>query len=398
MIHYVLVAMAWLIALAWLFKLAEAARGLGKVPNLLAAEYDVAPAGMPWVTVIVPARNEEENVAACVESLIGQDYANLRIVAVDDRSTDQTGAILGAIGEEHRGRLEVLRVKELPAEWLGKTHAMALPARHTIADHNPEYLLFTDADIIFRTDTIRRALAQAVATQADHFVLLPTTIAKTRGEAMMLAFLQVMSLWAIRPWRVPDPKAVRDSIGVGAFNLIRTQAYQQLGGFEASPMEILEDLTLGRRVKQAGLRQRIAIAPGMVTVHWAAGAWGIVNGMVKNLFAVFRFRPALLLAAAVWLALFCIAPLGLLALHGARVPAMVTFASAFGLYALSNRTSRISPAYAALLPVAAAFVVYSMLRSMWITVRQGGVRWRGTFYSLADLREHVDRSNKKQIL
>lgn len=394
--HWVVAVTSWLIALAWLEKLVEAAAGLGKVPNLLAPEYDVAPVWAVRVVVIVPARNEEENVRACVESLMGQDYAGVRVIAVDDRSTDGTGAILGALAEGHRERLEVLRVEELPAGWLGKPHAMALAARHAMATMAPDYLLFTDADILFRADAVRRAVAYAEASQADHFVLLPTTIAKTWGEAMMLSFLQVMSFWAIRPWRVANPKAKRDAIGVGAFNLMRTEAYQKLGGFEATPMEILEDLTLGRRVKEAGLRQRIAIAPGMVSVHWAAGAWGIVHGMTKNVFAVFRFRPERLLAGAMGMALFCIAPLGMLAVGGMRLAGMVVFASAFGLYRLSSRASRISPLYAALVPVAASLVVYSMLRSMGITVWRGGVTWRGTFYPLAALREHVGyRSDEK---
>jgi GT2 family glycosyltransferase len=392
MTHVLLESAAWLVAVAWFLKLIEAARGLATVPNLLAPEYDVAPAGSPSVAVIVPARDEAAKVADCVESLLCQDYSNLHILAVDDRSVDQTGALLDALACSHSARCEVMHITALPAGWLGKTHAMALAARHAVATLKPDYLLFTDADIVFRTDAIRRSLAQAVASRADHFVLLPTTIAKSVGEGMLLAYLQVISLWAVRPWRVDDPKAKRDSIGVGAFNLIRTAAYQQLGGFDATPMEILEDLTLGRRVKRAGMRQRVASAPGMVWVHWAAGMFGIVNGMGKNLFAAFRFRPVLLLAAAAWMALFCIAPLAFLGVPDVRLPAIITFVSIAGLYILSSRSSRLSSSYAALLPVAAAIVIYAMLRSMIITLRKGGVVWRGTFYPLVELRQHADRT------
>ena len=146
---------------------------------------------------------------------------------------------------------------------------MALAARHAIALHHPDYLLFTDADVLFHPDAIRRSLAQAVATHADHFVTFPTPIIKTLGEGMLLGFLQS---WASGPPALAssNPKAIRDSVGIGAFNLLRTPAYQQLGGFDALRMEILEDLTLARRVKLAGLRQRVAFAPGMVTLHWAA--------------------------------------------------------------------------------------------------------------------------------
>jgi glycosyltransferase involved in cell wall biosynthesis len=392
--HFLFLAVtvsAWLIGLAWLYKLVEAARGLATIPNLLAPEYDVAPISSPSLTVIVPGRDEAADIAACLESLLRQDYANLRILAVNDRSIDGTGAIMDTLAHANSGRLDVLTVTELPPNWLGKTHAMAFAARIAIEEHSPDYLLFTDADIVFQPDAIRRTLAQAEATKADHFVLLPTTLVKTRGEGMLLSFLQVISMWAIRPWRVADPRSRRDAIGVGAFNLIRTPAYRQIGGFEAAAMEVLEDLDLGRRVKRAGLRQRVATGPGMVCVHWASGARGIVTGMTKNLFAVFRFRVELLFVAAVGVALFCIAPVSFFALWGLRVQGIITVVAVAGLYLLSGRTSRISPLYALTLPIAAGVVVYAMLRSMVITVFRGGVTWRSTFYPLRELRDHAKR-------
>jgi GT2 family glycosyltransferase len=383
---------AWLIALAWLYKFVEAARGLGTVPNLLAPEYDADPAGNPMLTVIVPARNEAKDIAGCLASLLSQDYANLRIIAVDDRSTDETGAIMERLARAHSDRLELVRVTELPPGWLGKTHAMALAARAAIASHQPDYLLFTDGDIFFLPDAVRRALVEAVATQADHLVLLPTTLSKTFGEGMLLSFLQVMSMWAARIWRVADPRATRDAIGVGAFNMVRTSVYLQIGGFDVAAMEILDDLDLGRRVKIAGFRQRVATGPGMVSVHWAAGAQGIVTGMTKNLFAVFRFRIELLLGASVLMTFFCIAPTLFLVHSGTRIAGLLALFSAAGLYGLSSRTSRISLFYVLTLPIAAAVVAYSMLRSTVITVLRGGVTWRGTFYPLNELRRHADGS------
>jgi glycosyltransferase involved in cell wall biosynthesis len=387
--HGVLSIAAWLIALAWLYKLAEAARGLPSVPNLLEARFDGAPVESPSVAVIVPAKNEAAGVKACLESLVGQDYSNLRVIAVDDRSTDETGAIMDRAAAAHAERLEVMHVAVLPAGWLGKTHAMATAARQAIAEHGPDYLLFTDGDIVFRRDALRRSLVAAVASEADHFVVMPTTVAKSRGEAMLLSFFQTMSMWGVRTWRVADPRAKRDAIGVGAFNLIRRDVYQRLGGFDATPMEVLEDLTLGRRVKAAGLRQQVATAPGMVSVHWAEGVAGLVNGLTKNMFAVFRFRPVLVIGAAVWLMLFCFGPLVFLGVRGARAPGAITLACIAGLYGLSSRTSRISPVYAGLYPVSTALVLYSMARSMAVTLQDGGVTWRGTFYPLAELRRNA---------
>ncbi|MBS1823085.1 MAG: glycosyltransferase, partial [Acidobacteria bacterium] len=350
--------------------------------------------GNPSIAVIVPARNEAEALPSCLASLISQDYRNLQIIAIDDRSTDATGSIIDDLASQHAARLKAIHIAELPAGWLGKTHAMALAARHAIAVQNPDYLLFTDGDVIFAPDAIRRSLAQAVTTGADHFVTFPTPIIETVGEGMMLGYLGVMGLWATRPWKASDPKCIHDSVGIGAFNLLRTEAYQKLGGFDALRMEILEDLTLARKIKLAHLRQRVATAPGMVTLHWAAGALGVVDVMTKNLFAVFRFRVQLVLLACFGLALLCMGPVASLALPSTRVAALLSLISIAVLYVLSARHSKISPYYVVLFPVAAAMFFYSLLRSTLITLRDGGVTWRGTFYPLAELRSHLTSLTK----
>lgn len=388
-IHLALQFTAWLVALAWLSRTLAAARGLPRIPNLTLPQYDLTPTDNPSITVIVPARNEAANVAACLTSLLQQDYPNLQIIAINDRSTDATGVIMDALAAQRPTRLRVLHVTQLPTGWLGKTHAMALAARDAITLYHPDYLLFTDADVLFAPEAIRRSLAQAVKTEAAHFVTLPTPILKSPGEGMLLGYLQVMGLWAARPWRVEDPKALRDAIGIGAFNLLRTSAYQQLGGFESLRLVILEDLTLARNVKLAGLRQRLAYAPGYVSLHWAPGAFGIVNVMTKNLFAIFAFRPAALLVAAIALTGLCLSPFLFLITPGLLTPALVAISSIFTMFALSTRRSRIPLVYALAFPFSTILFVYSLLRSMLTTLSSGGVTWRGTFYPLADLRKNT---------
>lgn len=389
---HVLVTVAWFVALAWLYKFIEAVFGFRKVPNLALPQTDPRPEGQPSVVVIVPACNEQDDIADCIESLLRQDCVGLRIIAVNDRSTDATGAVLGQIAARARDKLQVLHIKDLPPGWLGKTHALALAAREAIAKHNPQYLLFTDGDVVFDPAIVRRALAYATASGADHFVVMPTTIAMSWREAAILSFLQVTSLWAIRPWRVADPRAKRDALGVGAFNLVRTTAYRQIGGFEATPMEVLEDLYLGRRIKWAGLKQDVAVAPGMVQVHWAVGARGIIRGMTKNIYAVFRFRSVLLLAAAAGMLLLSVGPAVCAVFPPTRAAGCLALAAVFGLYALSARANRISPLYFLAFPFAGMAVVYAMLRSMVVTVRNRGIVWRGTFYRIDELRRHMVRS------
>ncbi|HXC96161.1 MAG TPA: glycosyltransferase [Edaphobacter sp.] len=388
MSHLLQFALASLIALAWLWKAIAAVIGLPRIPNLAFPSYDQSPSGSPSLTVIVPARNEAADIANTLHSLLAQDYPNLHIFAINDRSTDSTGTIIDAIAAQHPHKLQPIHITELPEGWLGKTHALALAADKATSD----YLLFTDADVLFEPTILRRSLAYAVATRADHLVTFPTPVIKTLGEGTLLSYLGVMGLWVTRPWRASNPKAIHDSIGIGAFNLLRASAYRQLGGFESLRMQILEDLTIARKVKLAGLRQQVAVAPGMVTVHWASGAFGIVNVMTKNLFAVVHFRAILVLLATLWIILFCLGPIAFLFLQGTLLPAILTLIAVATLYTLSSRHSKISPWYVTLFPLATILILYSLLRSTAITLAHGGVTWRGTFYSLTELRKKTSTS------
>jgi glycosyltransferase involved in cell wall biosynthesis len=384
-LHIALQIVAWLIALTWLWKVIAAAFGLPRVPNLLLPQHNISPAGSPSITVIVPARNEAADIAATLHSLLAQDYPNIHIIAVDDRSTDYTGTIMDNIAAKHPEKLRALHIAELPSGWLGKTHAMALAARQAPTD----YLLFTDADVLFHPTAIRLALANAVATHADHLVTVPTTIIKRWDEAAILGFFQLFSLWAARPWRIANPDAKRDAIGIGAFSLLRREAYLQIGGFESLRMEIIEDLGLGRRIKHAGLAQRIAFGRGLVSLHWASGVNGLINVMTKNLWAAFRYHISLALLGCLWLFTFCIAPALGTFFSPTRVPAIVTLLAVIYAYRLLSRTSNISAWNAFLMPLGALVFVVALIRSALVTMKQGGVIWRGTFYSLAELRKNA---------
>jgi glycosyltransferase involved in cell wall biosynthesis len=381
---------AWFIALTWLWKVIAAAFGLPRVPNLLDLlhndpQHNITPTGSPSITVIVPARNEAADITATLHTLLAQDYPNLHIIAVNDRSTDSTGAIIDSIAARHPEKLRALHITDLPAGWLGKTHAMALAARHASTD----YLLFTDADVLFHPVAIRLALAHAVAAHADHLITVPTTLIHRWDEAAILSFIQLFSLWTARPWRIPNPKAKHDAIGIGAFNLLRREAYLQVGGFESLRMEIIEDIGLGRRIKRAGLAQRIVFGRGLVSLHWASGINGLVSVITKNLWAAFRFYLSLALLGCLWLLVFCVAPAIGLFCAPTRIPAVLTLIAVACAYRLLSRHSGLSTWNALFFPFSALIFGFALLRSMVITLKQGGVIWRGTFYSLAELRKNA---------
>lgn len=390
--HLAALVLLWIIAAFWSWRGLAALRGLPRVPNLWDSSPDVlAETGTAAaVAVVVPARNEAAAIEATLRSLLAQTIP-VEIIAVNDRSTDATGAIMDRIAAEPmpEGKsLRVLHVAELPEGWLGKPHAMALAARHATAP----WLLFTDADVLFAPDVLARALSFAANSGSDHLVLMPTLILKTPGERSLATYFQSLSLLWWRPWRIGLPHA-SDSIGIGAFNLIRAQVYRAVGGFEAQRFQILDDVRLGVEVKRAGYRQAIVFGRELIRLHWVPGALGMARNLTKNLYAGFGFSPALLLGACLGLALLCFAPIaGLFASWPFRAAALLSLAMIALHYRLASRYfSGVSTAYALTLPVATVLVLYAMLRSMVLTLWRGGVVWRGTFYPLRELRRHSGR-------
>jgi GT2 family glycosyltransferase len=358
-------------------------QNLPAMVDLTALEWDVEPAGAPTLTVIVPARDEAENIAATLDTLMQQDYAGVHVVAVDDRSSDATGSIMEEYAEQYPDRLTVVHVMELPPGWLGKTHAMA----QGLAVSESDYVLFTDADVLFSPSVLRRSLAYAQREEADHLVTVPTMQMKSWGEGVVLGVFQILGVWGARPWKINDASA-KDSVGIGAFNMVRRSALATIGGLLPQRMVVLEDIALGRRMRAAGMRQRVAFAPGLVLVHWAEGANGLVRVMSKNLFSGTNFRPVLALLGCVWIAVFCLAPLAGLAWWPTVVPALLMVASVSVMYRLVGAVSLIPAKYGWTFPLGAAAFIYAMLRSMLVVWKDGGVRWRGTLYPLRELRRH----------
>ncbi|HXB61851.1 MAG TPA: glycosyltransferase [Acidobacteriaceae bacterium] len=377
------------IALAWLQRAISLLIHLPGIPDVRDALYDKQPAAS--LTVIVPARDEAAHIEATLRSLLAQEMQALQIVAVNDRSVDETGAIMERLAAENPERLHVLHITELPAGWVGKPHAMAMAA----AQAETDWLLFTDADVVFAPDVLRRAVVCAEKTKSGHLVVAPTMVMNRWDEGIVLGFFQAASLWSARPWKIPDAKAKRDSIGVGAFNMVRREAYEAVGGFTALRMEVLEDVYLGIRLKRAGYTQRMVFGPGMVRVHWASGVNGLLRVMTKNMFSLFRFKPWLLLLGCAAMFVGFVLPFSWIFIGGMgagsalRYAGVITAAAIVLIYRAYGRISGFSAWYAPLFPVGALLMIVALLRSMVMTWRQGGVLWRGTLYTLEELRKNA---------
>ena len=387
--HYFHWIVGSVLAVAWFSRIVDAALGMPKVADISRPEWDrnpVSSSGNPRVSIIVPARNEEESIEQALKQLLALDYDNYEIIAVNDRSTDRTGEIMENLAAESsaRGQLRVIHHHELPKGWLGKTHAMWTATNQATGD----WLLFTDADVMFKPESLRRALAYAEAERADHVVLFPRMIMKRAGEYMTIAFFQTMFVFGHRPWKVADPKT-RDHMGVGAFNLIRRTVYEDVGTYEALRMEVLDDMKLGKVVKNAGFAQRNVFGEDLISIRWARGAMGVVNNLTKNFFAVLSFQWWRTLISAFGLAFLNLMPFfGVwLALGWARLPYAVALLSIFLIYLGMSWRSAVPPYYFFLHPISTVLFVYTLLRSMFLTLWNDGIVWRGTKYPLEELRK-----------
>ena len=388
-----------ILALAWASRIVDAALGMPSVADVSRPEWDrnpVSASGNPRVSIVVPARNEEDTIEETLNRLLSLDYDNYEVIAVNDRSTDRTGEIMERFARSHPTKrtlggppaasvdLRVIHHTELPPGWLGKTHAMWTAANQATGD----WLLFTDADVLFKPDSLRRALTYAEAEPADHVVLFPRMIMKRPGEYMMIAFFQTMFMFGHRPWKVADP-STDDHMGVGAFNLVRRQVYDAVGTYEALRMEVLDDMKLGKVVKNAGFAQRNVFGGDLISIRWARGAFGIVNNLTKNFFAVLSFQWWRTLLSAVGLAFINLGPfVGIWMAHGwARAPFGVALGSMFMIYMGMSWRSSVPPYYFLLHPVSTTLFIYTLLRSTFLTLWNDGIVWRGTKYPLEELRK-----------
>lgn len=395
-----------ILALAWFSRIVDAALGMPSVADVSRPEWNrnpVSPAGNPRVSIIVPARNEEAEIENCLRSLLVLDYDNYEVIAVNDRSTDRTGEIMEEIAKSSYVRgaplladvarsgisatsLRVIRHTELPPRWLGKTHAMWTAASQATGD----WLLFTDADVIFKPDSLRRAMAYAEVEPADHVVLFPRMIMKRPGEYMMIAFFQTMFMFGHRPWKVADP-STDDHMGVGAFNLVRRKVYQAVGTYEALRMEVLDDMKLGKVVKNSGFAQRNVFGGDLISIRWGHGAFGILNNLTKNFFAVLSFQSWRTLISAFGLVFINLGPfLGIWLAHGwERLPFAIALISLFFIYVGMSWRSAVPPYYFFLHPISSAMFTYTLLKSMFVTLWNDGIVWRGTKYPLEELRKGI---------
>jgi hypothetical protein len=360
-------------------------RSVQRLPALPAIDEAERPAaGRIRCSVIVATRNDGARLEGTVHRLLAQVGIAVEVIVVDDRSADDTRQVIQRFASAD-SRVRTIRVASLPPGWLGKCHACHLGASAATG----EWLLFVDADCWMTPDVIARAVAAAGRDQADHITLTPGVTPGTIGaKAWHLALLTRLS----RRIAGVNRDRVGAHFGMGAFNLVHAAAYRESGGYEALRLTIVDDMTLGLLLHRAGKRTRAFLGGPDVECLWGTTVRGMIGVMEKNYFAAAGFRIAPVAAIGVMsVALFGAAVVGPLTGTTAGAAAGLAPWSLALPAALLARRLGWPLRCAALAPLLYPVLVYAVVNSAVVTLRQGGVRWRDTFYPLDVLRKGTVR-------
>lgn len=358
----------------------------------------------PKVSFIVPACNEEDYIEKSAHSLLQIDYPNLEVVIVNDRSTDRTGEIVNRIAKED-SRIKVIHIKELPEGWLGKVHALDNGIKATTGD----WILLADADINFSKTALKKALTYCADESLDFLTAVPDITTKSSILQMMIAQLFHQATVFFDPRKMNDPKH-KTCYGQGAFMLVKRATYEKSERLEWLKMEALDDTGLALMMRRVGARMGAVAGKDEIQLEWYPSVRGFVEGVEKNAFAFSQYSLVLLsgfilTVSAIFLG-FTLAPA-----LAESAPVQVFSVACMAIYLLSIRKQmknimELRFWQILLFPIAFLALPFVFLRAAILAISRKGIIWRGTFYSLDELKKNqrmklanlaFDMENKLEI-
>lgn len=333
----------------------------------------------PKISFIIPACNEEETIRAALLKVLNIDYPTYQVIVVNDRSTDRTGQILDELQRDYP-ILEVIHISELPAGWLGKLHALQVGTESA----SGEYLVYADADVHFHPQFFKNTISYAQQLRLDYLSAIPHFEARSWVlRALIFAFTSLF----LATTRVGSVNREREGAfaGIGVFQLIRRSFFEKTLGWRWLKLEIGDDMATALMCHQHGARARFLRATDQLSLTWYPSVSALLAGLEKNSFPVgMRFSVLRTIIASAVILLFAISPLWLISQgEGALGWLFLTLQVTFNVCSPSTGSrwhERICAPYISLL------LIIALCRSAWKTLRQGGIFWRGTFYSTQSLK------------
>jgi len=379
-----LAVLAVLGALYWLLGGVAAILVMRGIP-LLRTLTPSAPPRWPRVSILIPACDEEATVAATLEKLLADDYPDLEIVAVNDRSRDGTGAVLDRFAATD-ARVRAVHVRELPHGWLGKLNAL----RCGLEKASGEWLIVMDADVLVEPGTLRKLVAWCEQTGVDYATALPAFLPAgvLVDPAVAMGMRTIVS--GLRAWEVSNPRS-KAAMGFGAYNLVRRSAFDRTPGFEWLRLEVADDVGLALLMKRSGARCVVVNARHEIALTFYASFGEMIRRLEKNAYAIVgQYRLSRLLALVAFLFVFELAPFAALLASGwPAVLSAVSLVVALATCGAMSRWVGLSASQGLAFPIGVVVISFTELRAGIIGWRTGGIQWRGTFYPAAMMREGI---------
>jgi glycosyltransferase involved in cell wall biosynthesis len=343
------------------------------------------PQKWPRLSVVIATCNDAATIEGAVDTLLHQDYPDLEIVVVNDRSIDETGALIEKIAHDD-SRVRTAHIQHLPPGWLGKVHALHVGTQKASGD----WILYTDADIYFKQGALRKAIAFVLADRSDHLALMPIPRAPSFWLRVVLQAVGGVFVLATRAAHIGKPGS-KAFVGAGAFNLVRKAALDRTGGFPWLRMEVVDDVGLGLMLQRSGATSSFAITLQDVSFTWYPSLRAMFKGLEKNFFGVLAFYSIARMICIVALAwAYALAPLVAI-LYALKIPFLLIVGLVAYLFLIAGAVGVKILFRQKLLPllfvqVGHILISLMLLRSGVMCILHGGITWRGTWYPLDELR------------
>ena len=336
----------------------------------------------PSVAIIVAVKDEEREVEQALISVCKLNYTNYKIIVINDRSTDRTPEILQRIAQKNPS-ISVITIKDLPPGWLGKNHALY----QGYLASSEEWLLFTDADIVYKTTALKKAISYAIRHGLDHLTALPEiTSPSSLFKSVMNTFAMMLEI-RLRPWSARDPSSSA-YIGVGAFNLVRRSTYEKAGTHIPISLRPDDDLQLAQRIKESGCRQDVVYGEQEISLAWYNNLHEFVKGLMKNTFSVANYHLPTAIGMAIVTFVVFVMPIPVLLFQGLRGVLMATGVLLSQiLLMLFKKGVHGKWWHALMIPFAGLIMIFIILKSAFKTIKNGGIYWRDSFYPLEELKK-----------
>jgi chlorobactene glucosyltransferase len=261
------------------------------------------PEPAPLISVLIPARDEEENIEACLFTLQQQDYPNFEVLVLDDNSTDKTAELVNQIAQNDN-RIRLIKGEQLPGGWAGKPFACHQLARKA----QGEWLLFIDADTLHSPQMLRSVLALAIELNASLLSGFPRQLAHSLPQKIAIPVLYFVILSWLPIWWLQGLKKPIPTLAIGQFLLFPTQAYWKIGGHEAVKSRILEDVWLGVEINRSGGRHIAVDLSEVFSCNMYSNLRSMWQGFVKWMYSVASLSPVFLVAMMIVGYIFYLAP------------------------------------------------------------------------------------------